>query len=361
MAALLAILNSLRRSVQRDLGTFEAVKLNNIFLLAALMAYGALNAGVEPKSAEPLLLLLGLLVLFPLSSDPLGRIPPSRLGFWPLSRKQKMALRLTSFLLSPVVWIAVFLMILRKGFSAALLFLGVAIAAQILVVLSHRAAKADPHWNLLRHIPQFPGRFGGMIRNNIRELLSILDTYVAIAISIGGIAMRVLSLNPDPAGPAVLAVLVALALSTWAQSLFGLDSRSGLTRYRLLPLKGWEILLSKDCAFLTVLAILILPLNLWSGLTAGFVALALGHHSSVLMRLPQRRWRFTGGRLLPVGALQAIGCFALGIVEAKTGPVLLVLSAIGYAGSVWWYGRLWDRQSLRKRPHEASLTPYSAR
>jgi hypothetical protein len=88
LAAILGILNHLRRAVQRDLGTFEAVKLNNFFLLVALMAYGAIESGLEPKSAEPLLLLLGLLVLFPLSSDPLARIPSSRLRLWPLDRKQ---------------------------------------------------------------------------------------------------------------------------------------------------------------------------------------------------------------------------------------------------------------------------------
>jgi hypothetical protein len=346
LAAIIAILNQLRRAVQRDLGTFEAVKLNNFFLLVALMAYGPINSGVEPKSAEPLLLLLGLLVLFPVSSDPLARIPPSRLRLWPLGRKQKVALRLTSFLLSPVVWIAVALTIIREGPAAALLFLAAAITVQCLVVLSNRATNTALQWNLLRHIPQFPGRLGGLIRNNIREMLSILDTYVAIAIAVGGIASRILHANKDPDGPAVLAVLVALALSTWAQSLFGLDSRSGLTRYRLLPLRGWEILLGKDCAFLAVLVILILPLNLWSGLTSGFVALALGHHSSVLMNLPQRRWRFTGGRLLPIGALQGIGCFVLGIVEGRTGPGLLILSGIFYAASVWWYGRLWDQRTM---------------
>jgi hypothetical protein len=346
LAAILGILNHLRRAVQRDLGTFEAVKLNNFFLLVALMAYGAIESGLEPKSAEPLLLLLGLLVLFPLSSDPLARIPSSRLRLWPLDRKQKVALRVTSFLLSPVLWIAVALTIVRKGLAAAFLFLAFAIAVQCLVVLGNHATKTSPQCNFLRHVPQFPGRLGGLIRNNVREMLSILDAWVAIVIAVGGIAWRIFGASQDSAGPSVLAVLVALALSTWAQSLFGLDSRSGLARYRLLPLHGWEILLGKDCAFLAVLILLVLPLNLWSGLTSGFIALALGHHSSVLMHLPQRRWRFTGGRLLPVGALQGIGCFALGIVEGKKGPALLILAAIGYVTSVWWYGRLWDRKNL---------------
>lgn len=338
------ILNHLRRAVQRDLSTFESVKLNNFFLLIALMAYGALNSGVEPKSAEPMLLLLGLLALFPVSTDPLARIPPSRLRLWPLGQGQRVALRLASFLLSPVVWIVVFLMAIRARLAAGLLFLGLAITAQVLVVIGNQAARIHPRWNLLRYVPRFPGPLGDLIRNNIRQMLTLLDTGVAIALSIGGALWRFRGGPKDPAGPALLAVLIALALSTWAQSLFGLDSRSGLTRCGLLPLRGWQILLAKDVAFLAVLAVLILPLSLLPGLTSGFVALALGHHSSVLMHLPQRRWRFTGGRLLPVGALQAILCFVLGILERKAGIILPALTGACYVSSVWWYGKLWDRR-----------------
>ena len=69
VAALAAILQALRRAVRRDLGTFRSLKLNNFFLFIALLIWGALESGVEPKSAEPLLLLLFLVLLFPLSSD----------------------------------------------------------------------------------------------------------------------------------------------------------------------------------------------------------------------------------------------------------------------------------------------------
>ena len=59
MAALGAILKALRRAVGRDLaGIFKA---NNLLFL-----------GLLGKSAEALFLLLGLLLLFPLSSDPLA-------------------------------------------------------------------------------------------------------------------------------------------------------------------------------------------------------------------------------------------------------------------------------------------------
>ena len=160
-------------------------------------------------------------------------------------------------------------------------------------------------------------------------------------------AYRVLSSHPDPAAFPIMALLVALALSTYAQSLFGMDAGSGMTRYRLLPLRGWEILLAKDVVFLGILLVLVLPLSAGPGLTFGLAALAIGHHSTVLLDLPQRRWRFTGGRLLPVGALQAVGGVTLGFAEEQRGVVLLICVAMAFVLSLFWYGRVWDRQALK--------------
>jgi len=205
-------------------------------------------------------------------------------------------------------------------------------------------AKRSRHWDLLQAIPQLPGRLGGLVRNNLREMLSVLDPYAALAISAGGGAYRLLAAQPDPAAFPILGLLVALTLSTYAQSLFGMDLGSGMTRYRLLPLPGWEVLLAKDAAYLMVLLVLLLPLEVGPGMTLGLAALAIGHHSSVLLELPHQRWRFTGGRLLPVGAVQALGGMALGFVEHERGIWVLAATAVGWAGSVWFYGRRWDRQ-----------------
>jgi len=70
VAGLRAILKALRRAVGRDLAS--SFKANNLLFL-----------GLLGSSAEALFVLLGFLLLFPLSSDPLGRIPPARLALWP--------------------------------------------------------------------------------------------------------------------------------------------------------------------------------------------------------------------------------------------------------------------------------------
>jgi hypothetical protein len=349
MTALLAILKALRRAVGRDLGTLQSIKVNNLFLFVALLVGGALNSGLPPKSAEPFFVLLGFLLLFPLSSDPLGKIPPARLALWPLTAGQRLGLRFASLALSPVAWIGVLILLKTARPLVALAFFGLAAGVQGAAALGRHAASRDPHWDLLRYIPQFPGRLGGLVRKNIRETLSLLDPYAALLLSIGGGAYRLFGVHPDPEAFAIVGLLVALTMSTYAQSLFGLElgSGSGMTRYRLLPLSGWEILLAKDIAFLAILFVLLLPLDPGPGMTLGLVALALGHHSSVMLELPQQRWRFTGGRLLPVGALQALGGVALGFLEYQRGLVVLLAAAVGYLASLRYYGRRWEQRAGR--------------
>ncbi|MGO4884372.1 MAG: hypothetical protein ACLP59_26660 [Bryobacteraceae bacterium] len=324
-----AIISALRRAVARDLAS--SFKANNLLFL-----------GLLGRSAEALFMLLGLLLLFPLSSDPLGKIPPARLALWPLSARQRLALRVSSLAFSPVVWIGALILVKTKRWGLALAFCGLAAAMQGALALGRFMVKRDRHWDLLRLVPRVPGRLGGMYRKNLRETLSLLDPYAAALLSLGGGLYRMLAAHPDPAAASIMALLVALAMSTCAQSLFGLDFDSGMTRYSLLPVRGWEILLAKGAAFLTILFVLLLPLDPWPGITFGFAALAVGHHTSVLEDLPQRPWRFAGGNL-PFGAVQVAIAMTLGFLEYQRGPAVLALTAMGYAASVYYYGNRWER------------------
>jgi hypothetical protein len=326
--------------MRRDLATLESVKVNNFFLFVALLIYGALESGAKPVSAYPFLLLLGFVLLFPLSSDPLGRIPPDRLASWPLSAAQRFGLRLASLALSPVLWVTMVLL-LKTSTALGLFFLAVAIAAQALIVLANRVVKLGPTWNPARRIPPLPGRLGALIRKNLRQMLSILDCYLALLLTISGTAWRFLTPRPDPESFPILAFLVALALSTYTQCLFSLDSAAGATRYRMLPLRGWQILLAKGIAFLAILLVLVVPLNAAAGMTFGLIALAIGHIPSVAIRIPQLRWRFTSGRLI-FGVAQMIAGTMLSVAEIHWGPIVLLLSAGMYGFSVYHCGRALD-------------------
>ena len=100
MAGIAAVLRALGRVVWRDLRSYQSVTGNNFFLFVLLLAQ-QLSASVF------FALILGLLLLFPLSADPLAKVPRERLESWPISRRGRIAVRLGSMALSPAAWITV--------------------------------------------------------------------------------------------------------------------------------------------------------------------------------------------------------------------------------------------------------------
>ncbi len=344
MLPLLSIFGGLFRASRRELATFSGLKVNNFFLFVALMVWAAAYSGVEPKSAEFPILLLALLALFPMSSDPLALAPASRLALWPLAPRQRFGLQLMSLAVSPVAWMAAVILGATGRWRLAVLWMAMAAGVQ-LVKLAGRPLE----FGLARSIPQFGGRLGGLIRSNLRDLLSVLDPYLAAVLSAGGAAYRMLAPSPEPEAAVILAVLVGLALSTCAQCLFGLDvNGSALTRYALMPVRGWQILLAKDVAFLALLIVLLLPLDLAAGLTFGLVALAVGHHSSVVLRTPIFRWRFAGSRLFP-GVVQGVLALVMGLAAHRASLWFLAAAAALWTVSLLIYGRVLDGR-LRVSP-----------
>ncbi|HEV2991173.1 MAG TPA: hypothetical protein VG759_22230, partial [Candidatus Angelobacter sp.] len=261
MAAIIAILKALGRVIKRDLRTLRSIQFNNFFLFAMLLTYSSLASSRTPAGAAPFLVLLALVLLFPLSSDPLAKIPQVRLALWPLTRGEWWRLRLASLGLSPVLWAALLLLATTRNIFAAGILILFAVIAQSFLLLMSSLARRIPRWNPYRYVPQLPGTLGGLVRNNLRQMLTLLDLYVAILVAIAGAAYRFLNSHPEPRAFPIMAFVAGLALSTYAQCFFGLDSPSALTRYRLLPLRGWQILLAKDMAFLTILFVLVLPLS----------------------------------------------------------------------------------------------------
>jgi len=77
---ILAILRALATATRRDLAGYTLLRSNNFFLFVALLIWGSLVSGVEPTSSYPFLALLALLLFFPISSDPLEKIPEGRLA-----------------------------------------------------------------------------------------------------------------------------------------------------------------------------------------------------------------------------------------------------------------------------------------
>lgn len=321
MAGLAAILTALARLTWRELGTLRSLTANNFFVAGALLL----------SSAGPFLwLLAGLLLLFPLSADPLSRAPGERVSQWPLSRRKRILLRMMSLALSPAAWLALVLLIYTAP-SLTLAFVAVVTLIQTLRALaSHR-----PRMSPLRLLPATT-----LTAKNLRQLLLHLDCWLAALISACGLFYR------DPDALLGLTPLAMLALSTPANCLFSLDIPGGLTRYQLLPISAFRILAAKNAAYLLLAFTLSLPLAPLAGLASSLTALAFGNYFSVVHPLAQRPWRFAAGSAIVPGLMQSAALVAAGVAATRLPPWFLLIPLAAWLGSLIVASRLATRRWL---------------
>ncbi len=228
------------------------------------------------------------------------------MSLWPLNRRDLGILRAATPWVNPMTWVLAALAIwaLRGRVTLSLLALAAALIAFGFVL----SALPVPDLGRWRYIPNFPGPLNQLIRKNIRGFLSTLDVYCALLLTLISLAARFTSRTLPPEALMVMTVLTVIALSSLAQCLFGLDGKGGPARYRLLPMRGWQILAAKDVAFLVVTVIVTLPLAPLAGFGAGLVALAVGHRNSRV-----RAARRCAGASQPEEATGHKDCFRWGL------------------------------------------------
>jgi hypothetical protein len=338
LASLLGVLTAVGRASWRDFRSFQSISGQNLFVLLLFVAFQ------QAESAYFFVAILVLILLFPLSADPMQKIPADRRLTWPLLKWEWALVRLASLALSPIAWIAALLTLTRVDWSTNVLFVGSAIALQPVSYLVKRALVKAPKTNVLHWIPAPPGITGAIMRLQWREMLRTLDPYVALVLVVCIELYRTSGKPLDPTAPRIMSLVIAIAMSTQTQVLFGLDG-SGVARYRQFPIRGWRILLAKDLAFLVVLGLLVLPLDFVSGIIAGVVALTIGHHRSVFKIVPQAQWRFTSGMLFPDGAIQIAVIFGAGNNVREQGLWLPALCIFAWFASLLFYGWQWDRSN----------------
>ena len=325
-APALAVLRAIGRASYREFRSLSSVTGQNFFYFVLLIA-------LQPESALLFVIIIGALLFFPLSSDPLERVPLDRRKLWPLGRTDWLVVRGASFLLSPIIWIAAIVLI-KIGWRLAYQLVVIGLSAY---ALSYVFKKWSPQFNLMRYVPSPPGVMGQLMRLHWREMLTTLDPYMGLLLTVAATLYRVRGGTLDAAALPIMSLVVVVTLSTSAQVLIGLDG-AGAERYRMMPLPGWQILLAKDAAFLVVLLILIAPLEIPASLTAGLAALTLGH-SRLDDQPGQQRWRFTSGVVWPLGVFQTVAIFAVGEGVLKYGVLFIAGAAAVWLLSLWWFGR----------------------
>ena len=88
------ILKALATAAKRERKSFGSFATNNLFLAALAL----------PGAGAFVFLLGALIILVPLSADPLRKIPADRLPLWPLSKSDLRKLRMLTPWLNPLTW-----------------------------------------------------------------------------------------------------------------------------------------------------------------------------------------------------------------------------------------------------------------
>ncbi|AFL89249.1 hypothetical protein Terro_3017 [Terriglobus roseus DSM 18391] len=342
MAQLLALLSLLKELMVKELSSSSSVRFNN-FLFCIFFILSAQGGGSKSRFWSTSFFQLVLLVplLFTFSVDTQHRLPPERVGTWPLTGTQRLLLSLTSFVLNPLFILLFVGYLLWMGLAAGAFFV-------LLALIVHAAVYAVDRLPFALSMPagfrliKTPLKLGGIMQESWCELRGTLDFWTALLIAISGTLYRLFGRAPEPEAFPMLSLFVGLAMSTTTQRTLRLDEGRALLRYRLLPIAGWKLLVTQDMTFLIPLAVMTSFLNLRTGLTFGFVVIAVGRFPSLRQRANQRRWRFVGGDPR-FGAAQILLGGVGGIGAARMGVWVLAVAFTLYVGSVFWGEMLWKR------------------
>jgi hypothetical protein len=332
LRSVIGLLKALGLVSWRDIRSLGSIGGQNFFLFVVFVA-------LQPESAIFFALILGVVLLFPLSSDPMQKVPGERRAMWPLLRWEWTAVRVWSLALSPIAWLAIVLLA-RAGWRVSAIAAAGGVSVQAIAYLAKRFSRTS-RW--LHGIPAPPGVVGAIMRLQWREMLRTLDPYVALALVVGTELYRFSGKPLDPAALQIMALVTVVAMSTETQVFFGIDGH-GAARYAQLPIRGWQILLAKDLAFLALLGLLVMPLDFVGGLVSGIAILAIGHRRSVLKPVRQAAWRFTSGALFPDGLIQVVVLFWVGRSAKAVGLPLIGPCILAWLASLLFYGWRWDRR-----------------
>ena len=325
------VLGALWKATRRGQESLLKFPANNLYYAAVAFLFM-----LDPTVIVFVGIIVGIVVFFPLSADPLRRIPQSRFQLWPLERGERRLMRALSPWLNPMTWIVLAFALWRK-ISAGL----GALAAGLFVLTFAADWRPRGQGTARGLIPRLPAPLGELIRKDLRDLVRTLDFYCALVVGGAAAVYRLAGLLPPDAYLPVT-LLTVLALSTCAQTLFGLDGRAGMTRYRLLPIRGWQMLLAKDIAFLSIAVLLTLTSDPLAGLAAGMAALALARKAAVRETRHQMRWRLQAGTEFGVALVQMMALIGAASVVHLSRWFLLAAAAV-WVFSLWWGGRELER------------------
>ena len=108
-----------------------------------------------------------------------------------------------------------------------------------------------------------------------------------------------------------------------------------MMRYRLMPLRGWRVLLAKDLAFLIVVLVLTAALSPVAGLAGALVALATVRKAAIVENRPQTRWRLQAGTSFGAAITQMVLMVGAASWANIKGPLVLIPCFAAWMISLW--------------------------
>jgi len=121
-----------------------------------------------------------------------------------------------------------------------------------------------------------PGRLGGLVLKDFNYLRKLLDTYLGLAAAMLTCLYLIVANETSTGIFWSLIVIVFLCNAALPFNNFGLDNRSGMDRYALMPLNGRAILLSKNLAYVMIIGAQLFPILVLAGWRLGMLAVAFG-------------------------------------------------------------------------------------
>ena len=345
MARVLAVLRAIAVALWRERRSLLSVTMNNFFLTIGFFFF--FGTFVDYTVGMIFYLLLGTVLLFPLSAHPLEKIPPERFALWPLRPAERYLLAVLAPWLNPATWLLATLII----WSAVNRGMRIAGAAAVMITIPMLSSAVPQRGRRLvwRMVPRMPGALGELIRNNLRQLLATLDFWLAALLAAIFLLYRVFTADIPSEARAIFSLLIVLALSTIAQTFFALDGPHGMVRYSLLPITGSQALTAKAAAWLALALLLTIPASILVGFSAALGTLPLAFWTSVRHTARQRRWRFSASPAVwnSIGVVLTI--LASGVVAYRLSAWWTMLPAIASLLSLWLSGRAFEQMRSARR------------
>ena len=186
----------------------------------------------------------------------------------------------------------------------------------------------------------FPGKTGPLSHKDVRYFRKLLEFYLGLLTSATGCLYLMIGEVPGPEVFWIFTILVFFFNSTVAFNSFGLDYGPGLDRYSIFPLTGREVLLSKNLAFLTLVATELAPMFLLALWKLGLVPVLFGVIEVALLALGY----LTCGNVFSVTNRFRLEFYRLSSggppFDALVGTILAILPAglavKFFGGPLWW-------------------------